>query len=135
MGSSTSERTSWRAISAAAGVVPEDVVAICMDRSVDMVVSVLGVVKAGAAYLPLDPAYPKDRLEFMLKDAQVPVLLSDSKQLPRLPAFESVVCLDRDWAEISDGTAADFPVRIQFTKPCLRDLYVRFDGQAQRRGD
>ncbi len=91
------------------GVGPETVVAICMDRSLDMVVSILGVVKAGAAYLPMDPAYPTERLDFMLKDAQVPVLLSVSTQMVDLPAFEGVICLDRDWDEISRQEATNLP--------------------------
>ena len=60
----------------ALGVGPEVVVAICLERSLEMVIGLLGILKAGGAYLPLDPAYPKERLAFMLKDAQVPVLLT-----------------------------------------------------------
>jgi non-ribosomal peptide synthetase component F len=51
------------------GIGAEDVVAIVMDRSIDMLVSLLAVLKAGAAYLPMDPAYPIDRLSFMLQDS------------------------------------------------------------------
>ena len=52
------------------------IVALCLERSVDMVVGLLAVLKAGAAYLPLDPEYPRERLEFILDDAQVSVLIS-----------------------------------------------------------
>ena len=52
------------------------IVALCLERSVDMVVALLAVLKAGAAYLPLDPEYPRERLEFILDDAQVSVLIS-----------------------------------------------------------
>ena len=89
------------------GVGPDTVVAICLDRSVEMVLSILGVVKAGAAYLPLDPVYPKDRLDFMLRDAQVPILLSESRRLTELPAFNGVICVDRDWPEISREPATN----------------------------
>ena len=82
------------------GVGPESVVAICLDRSVNMVLSIIGVVKAGAAYLPLDPVYPRERLEFMLRDAKVSILLTESRRLPDLPAFDGVICVDRDWPEI-----------------------------------
>ncbi|HEY1270474.1 MAG TPA: condensation domain-containing protein, partial [Terriglobales bacterium] len=58
------------------GVGPEMLVAICMDRSIEMVVAMLGVLKAGGAYLPLDPGYPKERIAFILQDAQAPVLLT-----------------------------------------------------------
>ncbi|NDB68868.1 MAG: hypothetical protein EB015_12845, partial [Methylocystaceae bacterium] len=54
----------------AEGIGPEDIVAISLDRSVDMVVSLLAVLKSGAAYLPLDPEYPVERLAFMLTDSQ-----------------------------------------------------------------
>ena len=58
------------------GVGRNCVVALCLERSVDMVVALLAVLKAGAAYLPLDPEHPRERLEFILDDAQVSVLIS-----------------------------------------------------------
>ncbi len=60
----------------ALGVGPEVLVAVCLERSLEMVIGLLGILKAGGAYVPLDPAYPKERLSFMLKDAQVPVVLT-----------------------------------------------------------
>jgi amino acid adenylation domain-containing protein len=71
----------------AAGAGPGTVVALCAERSADMVVGVLGVLKAGAAYLPLDPAHPADRLAFMLADARPRVLLTQSRLAAALPAF------------------------------------------------
>ncbi len=61
------------------GVGPEKLVGVMLDRSVDMVASVLAVLKAGGAYLPLDPAYPKARLEFVLADANAAILLTQKK--------------------------------------------------------
>ena len=52
------------------GVGPETVVALCLSRSIESVMCSLAVLKAGGAYLPLDPAYPTERLAFMLNDAQ-----------------------------------------------------------------
>jgi amino acid adenylation domain-containing protein len=60
------------------GVGPDVIVGICLERSIDMMVSLLAVLKAGGAYLPLDPAYPLDRLSYMLADAQSPVLITES---------------------------------------------------------
>ncbi|MEG4918277.1 amino acid adenylation domain-containing protein [Microcoleus sp. B7-D4] len=83
------------------GVEPEMLVGICVERSLEMMVGLLGILKAGAAYLPLDPAYPKERLTFMLEDAQVPVLLTQQPQVEKLPSHQAkVVCLDTDWEAI-----------------------------------
>ncbi len=83
------------------GVGPETLVAVCLDRSLEMIVGILAVLKAGGAYLPLDASYPKDRLAFMLEDAQVAVLLTEGKLLAELPAHKSVICLDQDWPKIA----------------------------------
>ena len=65
-----------------------------------MIVGLLGILKAGGAYVPLDPSYPKERLSFMLEDAQVRVLLSQRTFLSNLD-HRSVVCLDSDWHKIA----------------------------------
>jgi len=84
------------------GVGPETVVGICVERSLEMVTGLLGVLKAGGAYLPIDPTYPKERLAFMLRDSQVPVLLTQSRLLDELPESEArVICLDQDWEVIA----------------------------------
>src|SRR5690606_428392 len=62
----------------ALGVVPDERVAVCLNRGIDMLVAMLAVMKAGAAYLPLDPEYPAERLAFMLDDAGVRVVLTDT---------------------------------------------------------
>ncbi len=80
------------------GVGPDTLVGICTERSVDMVVAMLAVHKAGGAYLPLDPSYPRERLAFMLEDAAAPVLLTQQHLQDRLPAGgTTVVCLDSGW--------------------------------------
>ncbi|HEY4460884.1 MAG TPA: amino acid adenylation domain-containing protein, partial [Pseudonocardiaceae bacterium] len=61
----------------ACGVGPDDRVGVCLDRSPELVVALLGVLVAGAAYVPLDPDYPRERLAFMLADSGVPVLITD----------------------------------------------------------
>lgn len=84
------------------GVGPEVLVGICVERSLEMVVGLLAILKAGGAYVPLDPAYPKERLAFMLADAQVPVLLTQHRQLEWLPQHGAkAVCLDTDWQVIA----------------------------------
>jgi len=88
------------------GVGPETIVGICLERSLEMVVALLGVLKAGAAYLPLDPDYPQERLSFMLADAEVPVLLTATYLKERL-AIEaaSVICLDTEWERIAEHSS------------------------------
>ena len=73
------------------GVGPDVVVAICLPRSPEMVVAVLAVLEAGGCYLPLDPAYPADRLAFMLEDARAAVLLTNPEMQKALPATVSQV--------------------------------------------
>ncbi|QKY12021.1 non-ribosomal peptide synthase/polyketide synthase [Janthinobacterium lividum] len=70
----------------ALGIVPDDRVAICAGRGIDMIVAMLGVLKAGAAYVPLDPAYPDQRLAYMLGDCAPAALLVDAALAPRLAA-------------------------------------------------
>lgn len=79
----------------AMGVGPDVLVGICMERSNDLVISLLAILKAGGAYLPIDLTYPADRLAFMLADANAPVLLTQSKLTQDLPKTAAkVVCVD-----------------------------------------
>src|SRR6185369_14181156 len=90
------------------GVGTESVVGVMMERSPDMIVSLLGVLKAGGAYLPLDPDYPRERLAFMLQDAAVRTVLTHRALSDRLPQTEAdVICLDEAWTEISTGSKED----------------------------
>ncbi|MDT7807858.1 MAG: hypothetical protein QOJ70_1671, partial [Acidobacteriota bacterium] len=88
------------------GVGPETLVGLCVERSMEMVVAVLGILKAGGAYLPLDLSYPKERLELMLADARVQVLLTHQNHAAALPGGDvlRVLRLDADrelWARAS----------------------------------
>jgi amino acid adenylation domain-containing protein/thioester reductase-like protein len=84
------------------GVKPEVPVGICVERSLEMIIGILGILKAGGAYIPLDPSYPKERLAFMLSDAQIPLLLTQNRLLGNLPHPQAkILCLDTDWQSIS----------------------------------
>ena len=83
------------------GVGPEVLVGVCLERSPEIVVAVLGVLKAGGACVPLDPAYPAKRLAAMLDDARAPVLLTQSSLRARFPSYAgTAVCTDADRAAV-----------------------------------
>jgi len=85
-----------------AGISIDDRVGVCMERSIEMVVALLGILKAGAAYLPIDPAYPVDRISYLLEDAQAGALLTQKRLLSRISNLQSnIVCLDSDWDSIN----------------------------------
>jgi amino acid adenylation domain-containing protein len=80
------------------GVTPGSLVGIALDRSLDLLVGLLGIWKAGAAYLPLDPAHPRDRIAFIMEETSLATLVTYAKLLPNLTIFDTrPVCLDRDW--------------------------------------
>ncbi|NCS37561.1 MAG: amino acid adenylation domain-containing protein [Microcystis aeruginosa BS13-10] len=83
------------------GVETEVIVGLCVERSLDMIVALFGILKAGAAYLPLDPEYPQQRLQFMLEDSQVPLLLTQHSLIDKLPNHQAkTVFLAETWEEI-----------------------------------
>ncbi|AEI67903.1 non-ribosomal peptide synthetase [Corallococcus macrosporus] len=85
----------------ASGVGPEVRVGLCVDRSLELVVGILGILKAGGAWLPLDPSYPVERLTLMMRDAAIPVLVTQEHLADELPALGLLVCVDTDWPLIA----------------------------------
>ncbi|MEO6196445.1 MAG: non-ribosomal peptide synthase/polyketide synthase [Thermoanaerobaculia bacterium] len=86
----------------ASGVGAESLVGLCLDRSPEMLAALLGVLKAGAAYVPLDPTFPRERLALMCEDARLSLLITREPLLDRLPAAGiRAVCLDRDAAAVA----------------------------------
>ena len=97
----------------AAGARPGDLIGLAGQRSAELVAAVLGIVQAGCAYVPLDPAYPDDRLNFMINDAGMRLALADAhlvgrlpSALRRLPLASSVQVADRSLVETAAGAAA-----------------------------
>ena len=85
------------------GVVTDSLVGLCLDRSPEMVVSILGIIKAGAAYVPLDPELPTDRLHFMFEDSGKPLVLTHARFLPMLePLGCSAIALDSEADSIGE---------------------------------
>jgi amino acid adenylation domain-containing protein len=91
------------------GAGPNQVIALHLDRSVELIVAMLGVLKTGAAYLPLDPTYPVERLAFMLRDQQVEILICDESVPASLSAAVARVLLVRT---LLDGPSSAAPSRV-----------------------
>ncbi|MEH2311071.1 MAG: amino acid adenylation domain-containing protein [Nostoc sp.] len=92
------------------GIKPDILVGLCVERSLEMVIGLLGILKAGAAYVPLDPEYPTERLSFILEDAQVSVLLTQQQLVDRFPQHQAnQVCLDTD-AQLISQSGDDNPI-------------------------
>lgn len=86
------------------GVRPEVHVAVCLERGVDLMVSLLAILKSGGAYVPIDPAFPKERVAWMLEDAEVAVIVTEQHRNISLPLNNaSIVCLDRERAVIGQN--------------------------------
>jgi amino acid adenylation domain-containing protein/non-ribosomal peptide synthase protein (TIGR01720 family) len=79
----------------------EIIIGICLNRSLEMIVGILGILKAGFAYLPIDSSLPRDRVSYILTDAKIPLLLTQSNLTPQLPEAVETICLDTDWQIIS----------------------------------
>lgn len=80
------------------GVGVGTLVAMCMERSLETIVAMLGILKAGGVYVPLDPGYPQERLVWMLEDSNAPVLLTQSRLVDRLPVGRTqVINMDVNW--------------------------------------
>ena len=91
------------------GLKADSVVALFVERSMEMMAGIMGTVLAGAAYLPLDPAYPDDRLAYMLHDSQATVVLTQEKFTKKVNALltpgSRAIALDQQWSEISHRAA------------------------------
>src|SRR6266446_5618484 len=91
----------------AIGVGRESLVGICVDRSLEMAVGILGILKSGGAYLPLDPEYPAESLAFMLNEARPTLVLTKADLAGHLPQSQTRLLLDSDWPAIAENSDAD----------------------------
>ena len=108
-------------------------------RSLELIVAILGILKSGAAYLPLDPEHPVERLRFTLKDAQPKAVLTTRAVADKLPETAKLLVLDQPemvsaLAATPSGVERKNKPRRWTPKFCLCHLYVRINRQAQRRG-
>jgi amino acid adenylation domain-containing protein len=100
----------------AAGVGPEDLIVVAMDRSLEMVVAMLGILKAGAAYLPIDTSYPLARLALMLDETRSAIILTQDHLAPLLADLEQqpgqrLICLNSVWDTIASYARTNPPDR------------------------
>jgi amino acid adenylation domain-containing protein/non-ribosomal peptide synthase protein (TIGR01720 family) len=93
------------------GCGPESRVGVCMERSLELMVALLGILQAGAAYVPIDPDYPPERLRLLLEDSNVPVLLIQERLRQRLPQDLAALVLPLDAGELPQPSAAVEPAR------------------------
>jgi amino acid adenylation domain-containing protein len=114
-----SNRLAWHL--QAAGVRPGAPVAIYLERSLEMIVATLAILKAGGCYVPIDTAYPEERLALMMEDAEAPVLVTLERWLDRFPGLRArAVCLDRDAGDgrtdsPHTGVSSNAPAYILYT--------------------
>ncbi len=88
------------------GVKPEVLVGICVERSIEMPIGILGILKGGGAYVPLDPNYPTERLNYMVEDAQISLIITQEKFQQQFDNPEvRQICLDKDWRIISQESS------------------------------
>ncbi len=117
------------------GVGADVPVGLCLERSLDIVVGVLSILKAGGGYVPIEPDYPRARLEFMVQEAQLSILLVHKRLRDNLPATNAeVVGMDRNWGQHRFTRDEKTEHNGQTGKPGLCHFYVGFNRQAKGRG-
>jgi amino acid adenylation domain-containing protein len=106
------------------GVTKETLVAISLERSFELIISLLGILKSGGAYVPLDPDYPEDRLNFMLEDTGAPVLITSSTLSEKFPYYQGIIIeTDKDQEKIS-REPLDNPTSINLARDLAYVIYT-----------
>jgi amino acid adenylation domain-containing protein/non-ribosomal peptide synthase protein (TIGR01720 family) len=97
------------------GVTSETLVPICIERSLEMIVGIMGILKAGGVYVPVDPEYPGERISYILEDTSAAILVCSNKSRSKLPEMKNVayVELDTDWPVIDKENASNVQTGIQ----------------------
>lgn len=93
---------------------PDQMIGVCVERSLDLVIAVLGVLKSGAAYVPFDPSYPSDRIDYMLAESGIKTILIQEQFRNIFSSPElNLKALDSDWKEFETESASNPPVKVQ----------------------
>ncbi|KXJ04234.1 Tyrocidine synthase 3, partial [Exaiptasia diaphana] len=96
-----------RYIQSKAEIQPDTLIALCLDRSPEMIVSILGVLKSGAAYVPISPEYPKDRIEYIAEDANALLMITQSHLLDVLQDIDLPTTIEIDRIQLGELDASD----------------------------
>lgn len=106
---------------------PDTLIGICMNRGLNMIIAMLGILKAGCAYIPLDPSYPRDRLRFMMNDTNAPIVVTEHILLEKLLFLNEgdfgVISLDGGWDFIS-RFPGETPSRINKSRNLAYVIYT-----------
>ncbi|MFK8103148.1 MAG: non-ribosomal peptide synthase/polyketide synthase [Saprospiraceae bacterium] len=99
------------------GIREEAIVGICISRSVEMIVSIMGVLKAGAAYLPIDAGYPQERIDYIINDSKTTLVVTDTTHVDLFAHFDNVALtlIDKDWEEISKESIENVQTNLKAT--------------------
>jgi len=107
------------------GVVSEELIAICLDRSLNMMLGLLGILKAGAAYVPIDPAYPEDRINYILKDAQTKFIICEKNTKALFHSAKNVTCILLDEREsVLAGLSTEAPQIVPGPENLMYTIYT-----------
>ncbi len=96
------------------GVGAETLVPVCVERSIEMLTAILGILKSGGAYVPIDPEYPADRIGYMLEDTGARIIVSSKASKEKLPKQEGaeIISIDTDWEEINKESKENLEIEI-----------------------
>jgi len=94
------------------GIKPGDIIGLALDRSPEMIISILAILKSGAAYVPLDPEYPKDRIEFMMEDSSAKILLTSEKYHNHFTTGAEEVLIEQALTKFSSYSGDEPTVKI-----------------------
>lgn len=109
----------------AQGIGPEDVIGICVEPSLELPIAVLGVIKSGAAYLPIDPVYPAERLRYMVEDADVKLLLTQKRLRGKIAAVGVATVIELDGEhDVSAGQPSDNPALLTTSRNACYVIYT-----------
>ena len=106
------------------GVESETLVGLLVERSIDFIIGVLGILKSGGAYIPIDPSYPEERINYMLEDSKASYIVTEKRFLPSISGSDaSIICLDTDKAKIEKYQISNLNININI-KDLLYVIYT-----------